>query len=68
MTLERAVRMVARDTRENTDPTFTDREAIECVRKEITIDDLSVIDDLSLLVAYQHVLNASQRELDAVLG
>ncbi|MBE1580455.1 hypothetical protein ACFORH_43180 [Amycolatopsis roodepoortensis] len=67
MKLSDAIQLVAKDTRENTDDSMTDREAIDCARGEVTVDDLDVVDDATLRSAYEIVLAASADDVARAL-
>ncbi|MET9260413.1 hypothetical protein [Amycolatopsis sp. NPDC004079] len=67
MNLNRAIELVADDTRESTDPSMTDRQAIASART-ITRADLAVVDDAKLREAYCAVLEASPSEIADALS
>lgn len=63
MKLARAIEIVGRDTRENTDPTISDIDACKMVIDELTIDDLRHVEDLTTLAAYLAVMHSDKSEL-----
>ncbi|MGW5703891.1 hypothetical protein [Amycolatopsis japonica] len=66
MNLTNAIKLVADDTRETTDPSMDDRAAIDSART-ITVDDLDVVDDANLREAYETVLAASADDVARAL-
>ncbi|UKD50887.1 hypothetical protein L3Q65_00920 (plasmid) [Amycolatopsis sp. FU40] len=67
MNLTDAIKLVADDTRESTDSSMTDHEAIASART-ITRADLDVVDDAKLNTAYRTVLAASAPEIASALS
>ena len=67
MELTDAIKLTADDTRENTDPNFSNRDAVICIRDGMDHDDLSVVDDEELREAYVMVMEADEDDLVAAL-
>jgi hypothetical protein len=67
MELTEAIKLTADDTRENTNPDFSNRDAMICIREDMTEEDLSVVDDEDLRDAYLMVMNADEDDLVAAL-
>jgi len=66
MNLNAAIKLVADDTRENTDPSMDDRAAIASART-ITPADLEVVDNATVREAYQIVMAASADDVARAL-
>lgn len=67
MNLTAAIKLVADDTRESTDPWMSDRDALASART-LTRDDLNAVDDTKLRDAYRLVLEASASEIANALN
>ncbi|MFE5565914.1 hypothetical protein ACFQ68_13090 [Amycolatopsis japonica] len=67
MNLSDAIALVAKDTRETTDDSMTDRDAIDCARGDVTVEHLDVVDNATLREAYEIVLAASADDVARAL-